>query len=101
MNECKSGLFCDFYELTMGQGLLLQNHNPDTVFEMFYRNPPLSSGYAIFTGIDDVIDNIENMRFSKEDIDYLSEDLHLVLLIRLKSSVRTLAQATTQWLEAR
>ena len=72
MNECKSGLFCDFYELTMGQGLLLKNHNPDTVFEMFYRNPPLSSGYAIFTGIDDVIDNIENMRFSKEDIDYLS-----------------------------
>ena len=37
----------------------------------------------------------------KEDINYLSEDLHLVLLIRLKSSVRTLAQATTRWLWAR
>lgn len=72
MDECKSGLFCDFYELTMAQGLFLNNHNPDTIFEMFYRNPPLSSGYAVFTGIDDVINNIENMRFSSKDIEYLS-----------------------------
>lgn len=72
MNECKSGLFTDFYELTMGQGLFLKNHNPNTVFEMFYRTSPLSSGYAIFAGVDDVIDNIENLKFSSKDIEYLS-----------------------------
>ena len=71
MNEGKSGLFCDFYELTMGQGFFEKKHNPISTFEMFYRTSPLSSGYAVFVGIDEVVDNIINFRFSKEDISYL------------------------------
>lgn len=71
MNEGKSGLFCDFYELTMGQGFFEKKHNPISTFEMFYRKAPLSSGYAVFVGIDEVVDNIINFRFSKKDIDYL------------------------------
>lgn len=71
MNEGRSGLFTDFYELTMAYGFFKENHNPNTVFEMFYRKAPLDSGYTIFVGIDEVIDNIEHLKFSKSDIAYL------------------------------
>lgn len=71
MKEGRSGLFTDFYELTMAEGFFKNNHNPNTVFEMFYRNAPLNSGYAIFVGIDEVVDNIEHLHFSNSDIAYL------------------------------
>lgn len=71
MNEGKSGLFTDFYELTMARGFFEKHHNPNTAFEMFYRVPPLGSGYAVFVGIDEVVDNIASLHFSKSDISYL------------------------------
>ena len=66
-----SGLFTDLYELTMMQGYMLQNTNEDVVFDMFYRNQPFSGGYSIFTGLGDLLDKLENMFFSADDIEYL------------------------------
>ena len=66
-----SGLFTDFYELTMMQGYMLQQTNDEVVFDMFFRKQPFSGGYSIFTGLDDLLDRIENMFFSSEDIEYL------------------------------
>jgi len=66
-----SGLFTDLYELTMMQGYMLQNTNEDVVFDMFYRKHPFSGGYSIFTGLGDLLDRIEKMFFSNDDIEYL------------------------------
>jgi putative nicotinate phosphoribosyltransferase len=41
------------------------------VFDMFYRKNPNNGGYAIVCGINEVIDYVENLKFTKEDIDYL------------------------------
>ena len=71
-----SALITDFYELTMMQGYFLQHHNPRVVFDMFYRNNPFQGGYTIFTGIEEVLDKLENLRFSSSDIEYL-RDLNL------------------------
>jgi len=66
-----SALNTDFYELTMMQGYYLTNNNPQVVFDMFYRNNPYNGGYVVFTGLNDLLDKLENLAFSVEDIDYL------------------------------
>ena len=72
MSDHVSALYTDLYELTMMQGFLETNHNPNVVFDMFYRNNPFNGGYAVFTGINDLIDKLENFSFSADDIDYLA-----------------------------
>ena len=66
-----SALITDFYELTMMQGYFLKKHNPRVVFDMFYRTNPFNGGYTVFTGLEEVIDALEDFRFSGEDIEYL------------------------------
>lgn len=64
-------MMTDLYELTMMQGYFF-DHNTDTViFDMFYRDNPSGSGYAITCGLDQVIDYIKNLSFSYDDIEYL------------------------------
>ncbi len=38
---------------------------------MFYRNNPCDGGFAICAGLEQMIEYIENLRFSEEDITYL------------------------------
>lgn len=66
-----TALVTDFYELTMMQGYFLKKHNPKVVFDVFYRTNPFSGGYTIFTGLEEVIDKLEDFRFRDEDIEYL------------------------------
>ncbi len=66
-----SGLFTDFYELTMMQGYMLQHTNEQVVFDMFFRKQPFTGGYSIFTGLDDVLTILQNIHFSNTDLDYL------------------------------
>ena len=67
-----SALTTDFYELTMMQGYFNEKHNPDVVFEMFYRTNPFEGGYVIFAGLNDFLDKLEGLSFSDEDIEYLA-----------------------------
>lgn len=66
-------LLTDLYELTMMQGYFRNKEQNETViFDAFYRSNPMGSGYAICAGLQQVIDLIKNLHFSKEDIDYLA-----------------------------
>ncbi len=40
-------------------------------FDVFYRSNPDQGGFAIFAGLEQVIDYIENLHFSQDDVDYL------------------------------
>ena len=64
-------LLTDLYELTMMQGYFKTGNDETVVFDVFYRNNPSGSGYAITCGLDQVIDYIKNLSFSYDDIDYL------------------------------
>lgn len=66
-----SALTTDFYELTMMQGFYSLGYNPDVVFDMFYRTNPFNGGYALFTGLEDLLTKLENFTFSSDDIAYL------------------------------
>jgi nicotinate phosphoribosyltransferase len=64
-------LLTDFYELTMMQGYYNNQNNDTVIFDVFYRENPCGSGYSICAGLEQVIDYIENLRFSEDDIEYL------------------------------
>lgn len=65
-------LMTDLYELTMMQGYFKnKDRNETVIFDAFYRNNPMNSGYAICAGLEQVIEYINNLHFSEEDIDYL------------------------------
>ena len=65
-------MLTDLYQLTMMNGYFKSNiHEDILVFDMFFRKNPSSGGYTIIAGIEQVIDYIENLKFSEEDIDYL------------------------------
>ena len=71
MSTMNLTLLTDFYELTMMQGYFKSQNNEKVVFDAFYRKNPCDGGYAIAAGLDQVIDYIKNLRFSKEDVEYL------------------------------
>ena len=64
-------LLTDLYELTMMQGYFKNPVQETVIFDAFYRTNPCGNGFAIAAGLDQVIDYIKNLHFSKEDVDYL------------------------------
>lgn len=71
MYERNLTLLTDFYELTMMQGYFENKTNETVIFDVFYRNNPSGSGYAICCGLEQMIDYIKELHFSEEDITYL------------------------------
>ena len=62
-------MLCDFYELTMGNGYLEHGmQDRITYFDVFFRSVPDDGGYAIAAGLEQIIDYIENLHFTEEDI---------------------------------
>lgn len=72
MNKRNLTMLVDFYEMTMGDGFL-QNGYKDkiAVFDMFFRKCPDNAGYAIFSGLEQVIEYLKNLHFTNDDIEYL------------------------------
>ena len=65
-------MLCDFYELTMGNGYFRNGYKDRiTYFDVFFRRVPDEGGYVIAAGLEQLIDYIENLHFSEEDIAYL------------------------------
>ena len=65
-------MLCDFYELTMGNGYFRNGYKDRiTYFDVFFRKVPDQGGFAIAAGLEQLIDYIENLHFSEEDIAYL------------------------------
>lgn len=68
----KLALFTDFYELTMGNGYLVSEMEEKIAyFDVFFRKIPDNGGYAIFAGLEQIINYIENLKFSDEDLKYI------------------------------
>ena len=44
------------------------------VFEVYFRKLPFGNGYAVFAGLERVIEYLKAFRFSEEDIRYLREE---------------------------
>ena len=65
-------MLTDFYELTMANGYF-KNGFKDTVayFDMFFRKVPDDGGFVIMAGVEQLVDYLSDLKFTKEDIEYL------------------------------
>ena len=71
-NERNISMVMDMYELTMSNGYFNQGAEDTIVaFDVFYRKNPDNAGFAIFAGLEQVIEYIQNLHFSEEDVEYL------------------------------
>ncbi len=67
-------MLIDFYEFTMAHGYFESSFKNEIVyFDLFFRKIPSNGGYAIMAGLQSVIDYVNNMSFSDDDINYLRE----------------------------
>ena len=65
-------LLTDLYQLTMLNGYFEKNiHEDVVVFDMFFRKNACKSGYTIVCGIEQLVEYINNLHFSEEDLKYL------------------------------
>ena len=67
-------MLCDFYELTMSNGYFKKGYRDRiTYFDLFFRRCPDGGGFAIAAGLEQIIEYIQDLHFSQEDIAYLRE----------------------------
>lgn len=68
----KASLLVDLYELTMSASYLAYKRNVSATFDLFVRAQPHNRAYLVACGLNDVLDYIRDLRFSGEDLEYLS-----------------------------
>jgi nicotinate phosphoribosyltransferase len=65
-------MLMDYYELTMANGYFVTgNKDKVAVFDMFYRTNPDEGGFVISAGLEMLIDYIQGLKFTDDDIEYL------------------------------
>ncbi len=71
MDERNLTMLADFYEFTMANGYL-ENGLEGIVayFDLYYRTVPDGGGFAIACGLEQVIEYLQNLHFTDEDIVY-------------------------------
>lgn len=69
-----TGTYTDQYQLTMSQVYFLegQQYN-EAVFDYFFRKLPFEGGYAVFAGLEDLLDVLEDLTFDESDIEFLEK----------------------------
>lgn len=72
LNNRNLSLLMDFYELTMANAYFKNGHK-DTIayYDLYFRSAPDGAVFAIASGLDSVIEYIENLKFSDKEIDFL------------------------------
>lgn len=69
-------LHTDLYQINMAESYWADGiHNKNAVFELYFRKLPFGNGYAIFAGLERMLDYLRDFRFSESDIAYLREEV--------------------------
>jgi len=67
-------LHTDKYQINMMYAHWVHGtHQRQAVFEVYFRKLPFGSGYAVFAGVQRVVEYIHNLRFGEEEIAFLRE----------------------------
>ncbi len=65
-------MLIDLYEIMMANGYFVNHEeNTEVIFDVFYRKNPDGAGFAIYAGLEQVLDYLENLHFDDDDIAYL------------------------------
>lgn len=69
-------LHTDLYQINMVKTYWQDGfHNRKAIFELYFRKMPFSNGYAIFAGLERMVEYIKDFGFSQSDIEYLREEV--------------------------
>lgn len=69
-------LHTDLYQINMSEAYWADGmHERKAVFELFFRKLPFGNGYALFAGLERVLDYLKNFKFTDSDLAYLQEEL--------------------------
>jgi nicotinate phosphoribosyltransferase len=69
-------LHTDLYQINMAEAYWADGvHNRKAVFELFFRKLPFGNGYAIFAGLERVLNFLREFSFTESDLAYLKEEL--------------------------
>lgn len=92
-------LHTDKYQLNMVEVYWRQGlHHRRAVFEIFFRKMPFGNGYAVFAGLERVVEYLQNFRFTEEDIEYLRQEgyaedyLEFLSQLRFTGTVRSMRE---------
>jgi nicotinate phosphoribosyltransferase len=72
MNPLSSPMLTDHYQLMMLQSYLEQNMEESAVFEFFVRKLPPGRNFMVAAGLQQVLDFLENLKFSPEELAWLA-----------------------------
>lgn len=96
-----SPLLTDLYQLNMIQAYLDQGKTETAVFEFFVRRLPSQRGFLVAAGLEQVLDFLEDLRFSPGDIEWLErsgrfgkEFLDHLAHFRFSGSVHAMPEGT-------
>lgn len=101
-NERNISMVMDMYELTMSNGYFNRDcRDVEAAFDVFYRKNPDNAGFAIFAGLEQVVEYIQNLHFSQEDVEYLrsqrlfsEEFLEYLLHFKFRGDIYAMPEGT-------
>lgn len=72
MDNKNLSMLTDFYEMTMANGYLETGMGDEIAyFDMFFRRIPDNGGFVLLAGLEQVVEYLNNLNFTEEDIAYL------------------------------
>jgi nicotinate phosphoribosyltransferase len=67
--------YTDQYQITMSQVYFHKGLKDETaIFDYFFRKVPFKGGFVVFSGLEDFLKAVENLRFDEKDIEYLRKE---------------------------
>ena len=70
-----TGSYTDQYQLAMGQVYFLKKEkNNRATFDYFFRKLPFKGGFAVFAGLENLLEILENLAFDEKDLALLEKE---------------------------
>lgn len=92
-------LHTDLYQINMGETYWNDGiHEQTAVFDVYFRSMPFDGGYAVFAGLERVINYVKGFKFSESDMAYLKtlgyQDDYLAYLkdLRFTGNIRSMQE---------
>ena len=92
-------LHTDLYQINMGYAYFKDGiHERKSYFDVYFRKIPFGGGYAVFAGLEKVVEYLNSFEFTDGDIEYLAglgyEDSYLQYLKQMKftGSIRSVRE---------
>ena len=94
-----NALFTDLYQLTMAQAYHQSGQSGHATFSLYFRNFPPNRSFYVFCGLEAVLDSLEHLSFSGEDMEALqaldvfdTDFLDHLSTVRFTGAVRAMAE---------